>query len=432
MNDIAEYIQRGKSPKYSEIEQIPVIAQKCNQWSGFNIKKAKFIIPETISTYSEERLLQDKDLLWNSTGLGTLGRMAIYEKNKNPYGIAVADSHVTVLRMFKTFVIPEYVFLWISSPAVQLYIEAKSEGTTKQKELYVNTVKNHMIPLPPLNEQRKILDKYNTFNLFLTEYNEYEIKNTELETNFPKLLKKSLLQYAIQGKLVPQDPNDEPASVLLERIRAEKEQLIKEGKIKRDKNDSYIYRGSDNSYYEKFADGKEVCIDEEIAFEIPENWCWCRLGSISTYAQPKQKINAQYANSNIWELDLEDIEKGGKLLDIKTVGERKAKGDKTFFNKNDILYSKLRPYLLKVLIAHDNGICTPEIVPFSMYGSISNEYIVNCLKTPFIDTFINKITYGIKMPRVGTETMIKLLIPIPPLAEQKQICNMLKKINDNN
>lgn len=96
------------------------------------------------------------------------------------------------------------------------------------------------------------------------------------------------------------------------------------------------------------------------------------------------------------------------------------------------MYSKLRPYLLKVLIAHDNGICTPEIVPFSMYGSISNEYIVNCLKTPFIDTFINKITYGIKMPRVGTETMIKLLIPIPPLAEQKQICNMLKKINDNN
>ena len=92
-----------------------------------------------------------------------------------------------------------------------------------------------------------------------------------------KQLKNSILQWAIQGKLVPQDPNDEPASVLLEKIRAEKARLIKEGKIKKDKNESIIYRGEDNSYYEKFADGKVVCIDDEIPFEIPDGWEWCRL-----------------------------------------------------------------------------------------------------------------------------------------------------------
>ena len=96
-----------------------------------------------------------------------------------------------------------------------------------------------------------------------------------------KQLKNSILQWAIQGKLVPQDPNDEPASVLLEKIRQEKERLIKEKKIKRDKNASIIYRGEDNSYYEKFADGKVVCIDDEIPFEIPSGWEWCRIRDIS-------------------------------------------------------------------------------------------------------------------------------------------------------
>ena len=241
-----------------------------------------------------------------------------------------------------------------------------------------------------------------------------------------KQLKNSILQWAIQGKLVPQDPNDEPASVLLEKIRQEKERLIKEKKIKRDKNASIIFRGEDNSYYEKFfATGEVKCIDEEIPFEIPQGWEWCRLGEISTYTQPKKKINAANADAQIWGLDLEDIEKGGNLLYRKTVGERKAIGDKTIFNRGDILYSKLRPYLLKVLIAPESGICTPEIIPFTCYGDICKEYIVYLLKSSYVDDYINSVTYGVKMPRVSTETMISLLVPLPPLSEQKRIVDKI-------
>ena len=146
-----------------------------------------------------------------------------------------------------------------------------------------------------------------------------------------------------------------------------------------------------------------------------------RLGNISSYAETKQKVNATSADPSIWGLDLEDIEKGGRLLEHKTVGERRAVGDKTVFAKGDILYSKLRPYLLKILVAPDDGICTPEIVPFRVYGGIDPNYIVNYLKSPYVDNLINSITYGVKMPRVGTETMTSLLVPIPPLEEQRRI-----------
>ena len=139
---------------------------------------------------------------------------------------------------------------------------------------------------------------------------------------------------------------------------------------------------SDNTPYEKIGNNEPVSLADEIPFEIPDTWEWVRLGSISTYADTKQKVNAQQADPMIWGLDLEDIEKGGKLLVRKTVGDRKAVGDKTVFARGDILYSKLRPYLLKILIAPDEGICTPEIVPFHLYGDILPEYIVCFLKSP--------------------------------------------------
>lgn len=181
--------------------------------------------------------------------------------------------------------------------------------------------------------------------------------------------------------------------------------------------------------YEKIGKNEPVCIADEVPFEIPESWEWVRLGTISTYAETKKKVNAQNVAPDLWELDLEDIEKGGRIISKKTVGERKAVGDKTVFNRNDILYSKLRPYLLKILVAPDDGICTSEIVPFSLYGTINTYYIVAFLKSPYVDQVINSVTYGVKMPRVGTETMTSLLVPLPPISEQARIVAKLKCVS---
>ena len=159
LDDICSFIHRGKSPKYSLIKKYPVVAQKCNQWSGFSIEKAKFIEPQSISSYQEEYILQDEDLMWNSTGLGTLGRMAIYYKRLNPYELAVVDSHVTVIRPYKQYVVSEYLYYYFASNTVQSVIEDKSDGSTKQKELSTKTVKSYLVPLPPMEEQKRIVEK---------------------------------------------------------------------------------------------------------------------------------------------------------------------------------------------------------------------------------------------------------------------------------
>ena len=159
LDTICSYIQRGKSPKYSPIKKYPVVAQKCNQWSGFYIDKAQFIDPDTLFSYAEDRLLQNGDLMWNSTGLGTLGRMAIYQSALNPYELAVADSHVTVIRPLKAYVLSQYLYYYFASNTVQSVIEDKSDGSTKQKELSTTTVRNYLVPIPPYREQQRIVEK---------------------------------------------------------------------------------------------------------------------------------------------------------------------------------------------------------------------------------------------------------------------------------
>ena len=164
LDSVCKYIQRGKSPKYSEIKKFPVVAQKCNQWSGFSLEKAKFIDPKTVDSYNEERILQNKDIMWNSTGLGTLGRVGLYDESVNKYGWAVADSHVTIIRPFAEYILQEFIYLFLASPTVQLVIESKAGGSTKQKELNLSTIKNYLIPLAPYNEQKNIIEKVHNLN----------------------------------------------------------------------------------------------------------------------------------------------------------------------------------------------------------------------------------------------------------------------------
>ena len=287
--------------------------------------------------------------------------------------------------------------------------KADSNGSAIKNIPSFNILKKYAFALPTLPEQQRIVARVEALMKEIDKLEQTEKELEAIKAAFPADMKASLLQAAMEGKLTEQKAEDGDARGLLLAIREEKEKLVKEKKIKREKPLAPI-------------------TDEEIPFDIPENWVWCRLGEISTYASPKSKINAKEADKDTWMLDLEDIEKGGKLLAKLKVSDKKAIGDKTIFHGGDILYSKLRPYLLKILVASDDGICTPELIPFSMYGNIDTRYIVDLLKSPYVDNAINGATYGLKMPRVGTNTMINLPIPLPPLPEQRRIVEKLDQL----
>ena len=225
----------------------------------------------------------------------------------------------------------------------------------------------------------------------------------------PQELKSSILQLAIQGKLVEQRPEEGTGEELYQQIQAKKRKLIKTGKIKKEKHLPEI-------------------TEDELPFDIPVTWTWVRLGDCSGYAQAKEKIASADIISSMWSLDLEDIQKEtGTILTQTKASERKINGDKVRFYKGQILYSKLRPYLKKILVAPADGICTPELVPFDAYLVDAN-YLVYVLKSPHVDFVVNSVTYGVKMPRVGTDTMVNLLIPLPPLAEQKRIVAKIEEL----
>lgn len=163
-------------------------------------------------------------------------------------------------------------------------------------------------------------------------------------------------------------------------------------------------------------------------FEIPEHWKWIKLGELSSYGDTPTKIMPDEADDNTWILELEDIESGGRLIEKKRVSDKDAIGEKTAFKKNQVLYSKLRPYLKKVLVADEDGISTPELIAAEIFGGILPEYIVLCLTNSYVDRVINKRSYGIKMPRVDAGFMVNLPLPIPPLQEQQRIVQIVNSI----
>ncbi|MGL4981632.1 MAG: restriction endonuclease subunit S [Treponemataceae bacterium] len=245
-----------------------------------------------------------------------------------------------------------------------------------------------------------------------------------------KILRQKILDRAIKGTLVEQNPQLGCASDLLAQIRKEKEQKIAKGELIKDKKDSFIFKDKDGSHCEQFADGTIKNIDSEIPFEIPQNWAWCRLGEVCEYGKCSN-INASNLKDNDWILDLEDIEKDtGKILCYKTFKERKSASSKHIFYKNQLLYSKLRPYLNKVLIAPKDGFCTSEILPLSFFGNLNDNFFHLVLTSPYFLGIVNILTYGVKMPRLGTDDAKKILIPLPPLEEQKRIVAAIEQYNE--
>jgi len=310
------------------------------------------------------------------------------------------DKNIIDIELFNIFVSSKN-FIEICSKA--------SSGTTHRKYLDEKKFLNFEIDFPPLEEQKVIIKSYrkkNNYNLLLQS--EIHTQQTLL-----KKLRQSILQEAIEGKLTKewreQNHDVESASILLEKIKQEKEQLLKDKKIKKQKPLLPIS-------------------EDEIPFDIPDSWKWCRLGEICNYGS-SPKIEPKELNEDTWILDLEDIEKeSSKLLQKVRADKRKTSSSKSKFYIGNVLYSKLRPYLDKVIVADEDGVCTTEILPLHFYGSINSYYSKYALKRRDFLLYVNNITKGIKMPRLGTKDGQKALYPLPPLQEQKEIVKKIENL----
>ena len=305
-------------------------------------------------------------------------------------------------------------FLEIVISAMLSNIRSKANGLIPG--LSREIILEMMFPLPSLEEQKRICSKSREILSYIDGLNS---QKSELVGSVG-ILKSKILDLAIRGQLVPQDPNDEPASVLLERIRAEKEELIKQGKLKRDKKESVIFRGEDNSYYLRTEELVESLEDWDFE-ELPDSWSVCCLGELCDYGNCTNIDTADIADS-AWILDLEDIEKdSGVVLQKVRQGERNAGSTKHRFHKGQVLYSKLRPYLNKVVLADEDGYCTSEILPLEFERNILPQYARYFLMSPAFLRYANKCSYGVKMPRLGTADGKKAIISVPPVKEQKRI-----------
>ena len=292
-----------------------------------------------------------------------------------------------------------------------------------QPGLSVANVLNVFVPVPPTQEQVHIGIRI-AESIKIIENIEDEKENLQTLISSAK---SKILDLAIRGKLVSQNPNDEPASVLLERIRAEKEELIKQGKIKRDKKESIIFKGEDNSYYLKTGDITEPLEDWELD-GLPDSWSFCCLGEICDYGNCINVATVDIDDS-AWILDLEDIEKDtGIVLQKVRKAKRNSISTKHLFHKGQVLYSKLRPYLNKVVLADEDGYCTSEILPLDFQENIIPQYARYYLMSPTFLQYTNKCSYGVKMPRLGTVDGKKTIITLPPLAEQKRIVKAIETI----
>ena len=409
LNQIYNFIDyRGATPNKIS-SGVPLITAK-NVKSGY--------IDYTIDEYISEEEYWDRQQRGTSrlgdvlfTTEAPLGNAAIADIEKFSAG-----QRLITFQHYGSCVLNNHTFLYfILSDFFQDQLHTRKTGSTVAG-IKASILKTLLLPIPPIAEQDKIGEKCENL-LALIE----EITNSKqsIISAIPKT-KAKILDLAIRGKLVPQDPNDEPASVLLERIRAEKEELIKQGKLKRDKKESVIFRGEDNSYYLRTGELVESLEDWDFE-ELPDGWSVCCLGELCDYGNCTNIDTADIADS-AWILDLEDIEKdSGIVLQKVHQGERNAGSTKHRFHKGQVLYSKLRPYLNKVVLADEDGYCTSEILPLEFDRNILPQYARYFLMSPTFLRYANKCSYGVKMPRLGTTDGKKAIIPVPPVKEQKRI-----------
>ena len=288
-----------------------------------------------------------------------------------------------------------------------------------------DVLKKYLVPIPPIQEQTRIVD---TVNDLLGTVSSIDTFKDELFDSITSV-KSKILDLAIRGKLVPQNPDDEPASVLLERIRAEKEELIKAGKIKRDKKESVIFKGEDNSYYEKFDNGEVKCIDEDVPFELPASWCWCRLGTIFAHNTGKALNSSDTAGTLMTYITTSNLYWDRFELDsLKEMPFTESEIEKCTVKTGDLLVCEGGDIGRSAIWMFDNDIrIQNHIHRLRPYVSLSNRFYYYVL---YIWTQIGLIGgQGIGLQGFSSKALHNLIVPLPPLSEQMQIVSFVDELN---
>lgn len=440
INDIA-FVTKLAGFEYTKYVSCNLVKSGIPLFKGKNIQNGKLdlnfesFIPKEISDILVRSKVNKKCLL--TPYVGTIGNIALFD-GEGEYHLGSNVGKIEFISGEQNYILEEFGLLFFGSIIGKAQL-TKFRKATAQESISIDAIRECIFPIPPYEEQKRIVAKVETLMAEIDKLEEALKQKEHLLELLPKAvvdaigncqngdelkeqlrliidnfdvifqtpdsmqeLRNVILQLAIEGKLVEQNPDDEPAENLLTKIYIERDKLVREGKLKRQKDLAPI-------------------TDDEIPFAIPSNWKWVRLGEITTYGNNKN-VNPEEIKDSEWVLELEDIEKNSsRITSIITNNLRKSKSNKSRFVKGDVLYGKLRPYLKKMLVAPDDGVCTTEIIAFRGVFGVSSDYILNYLKSRYVDEYVNSITHGMNMPRLGTDNGRELLFPLPPTEEQIRI-----------
>ena len=432
ISSIAALVTKGTTPRggnvaYSDNGIGFLRAENVAGLDRLDLSKLNHINEATHTGFLKRSILAADDVL--ITIAGTLGRTAIVKEENLPLN---ANQAVAIIRLVDSHSVDlRYLVYALNAPAIQDKLTAQKK-ITAIPNLTLEIISDCLVPIPPLNEQRRIVKH---FALFVPQIAEYEGKQTELNalnTGFPEALKKSILQEAVQGKLVPQDPSDEPAEALLERIRAEKQRLIKEGKIKKDKHESVIFR-RDNSHYEKRG-SEEVCIDEEIPFEIPENWAWCRASSLGTMIRGRGIKRTETVAQGCPCIRYGEIYTTYETSFDSAVSFVPETLDKDclHFSYGDVVFTltgENKVDIAKTVAFLGEGqIAAGGDLAFWTHHGMNPLYLVYYMASPYCIELKRRTATGDIIVHISTSKVGDFLVPIPPIKEQNRIVSAIEQL----
>ena len=343
---------------------------------------------------------------------------------------AVLNQHIFKLLFDETALFKPY-YMYALNQRVGSLIKA-AHGSAGLQHVTRGVFESTLIPLPPFAEQIRIVEKLNVLFPIVDHYSSAYNNLNNLQSAFPEALKKSILQEAVQGKLVPQDPSDEPAEALLERIRAEKQRLIKEGKIKKDKHESVIFR-RDNSHYEKRG-SEEVCIDEEIPFEIPENWAWCRASSLGTMIRGRGIKRTETVAQGCPCIRYGEIYTTYETSFDSAVSFVPQTLDKDclHFSSGDVVFTltgENKVDIAKTVAFLGEGqIAAGGDLAFWTHHGMNPLYLVYYMASPYCIELKRRTATGDIIVHISTSKVGDFLVPIPPIKEQNRIVSAIEQL----